>query len=695
LDNAPGLTECQVTPGERMTDVFISYKREERPLVEQIAYALVDLGFDVWFDASLTAGESFSDEINRVARLTNVNLVCWSPNAIASRWIKAEALIGFERETLAAAYISGPDGFSPPAPFNAVHTVDLRKWCAEPTPADPEWRSILRRVGQACGRPDVARWGALSVRSSSAEIRAWLDEFGESSPLHADVQALQAALVARDEVKASVQPAALERQVRDIGAKEPATQPPAQEMPSHRGQAIRPHRTPAPRAGEPPPTTGSRDASWLRALLEEERMPGAQWIAVLVCTLANAVTAMGMLSLSFALPAVRAEFGFSATQLSFLFTATVVSSVVSALAFGPFADLVGRRRVLLLGFAGAAVSLAATILASTFELFLIGRVFTGLTLGVTLGPLIATTGEWASRRARGLAVSLMVMGYSAGAVASSFVASPLIVTFGWRSMFVAAAIGAAAVTLLVYLLVPEPIPFLLSKGERGARERINHTLRRLGHAQLEELPEATPAELRARGPAQVFAQPYLFRTIVLAIGLLATSSIFALVQSFMPLIARDSGHTNAFISTAVTAMTVGSIVGALTMGFLSASRDVRRLGVYALALCATALGGFALLLGSANLVVLASFFIGITFNAAITSFYIRLASSDPAFVRATSASAVLGVGRIGSFIGPLTGGALLSQFGSAVAFFTAAAFMVVVAIGMGLVRPSERERAPI
>jgi len=658
-------------------DVFISYKREERPLVEQVADALRDLGFDVWFDAGLTAGESFSDEINRVARVANVNLVCWSPSAIASRWVKAEALIGFERDTLAAAYIAGPDGFSPPAPFNAVHTVDLRKWCAAPSSADPEWRSMLRRVGQTCGRPDVARWGALSARSSAAEIHAWLDEFGESSPLSADVQTLQDAVAARQRKKTSAEPAAPVRQARHVAVEETAPTPP---------------RTP-PRSGGSPPAKGVRDASWLRALLEEERMRRPQWVAVLVCALVNAVTAMGMLSLSSTAPAFLAEFGFANIELSNLIRATVASSVVAALLVGPFADRVGRRRVLLFGLAGAAVSLAATSLASTFELLLIARVFTGLTLGMTLGPLIATAGEWASRRSRGLAVSIMVMGYSAGGVATTFVAYPLTAAFGWRSVFVAAGVGAAAVALLVHLFVPEPIPFLLSKGARGAREKINNTLRRLGYAELEELPEASPTELRARGPGQVFASPYFFRTVVLAIGLLATTSILALPQSFMPLIARERGYGVGLITTAQTAMTLGNIVGALAIGFLSGSRDVRRLGVYALALSAAALAGFALVLSSASL-LLVSFFIGSTFTAAVTSFYIRVASSDPAFVRATSASAVLGVGRVGSFIGPMIGGALLNEFGSSAAFSTAAAFMVVVTIGMALVRPSERERAP-
>jgi hypothetical protein len=101
-----------------MADVFISYKQDERQAVDTIAAGLRALGLSVWFDARLSAGESFSDEIDREARNAGGILVCWSPSARESRWVKAEAMIGFEHDKLVACYVAGPDDFSPPAPFN-------------------------------------------------------------------------------------------------------------------------------------------------------------------------------------------------------------------------------------------------------------------------------------------------------------------------------------------------------------------------------------------------------------------------------------------------------------------------------------------------------------------------------------------------------------------------------------------------
>jgi hypothetical protein len=165
-----------------MADVFLSYKRDDREAVEVIARQLRALELSVWFDARLIAGESFNAEIDREARAANAILVCWSPAAIRSRWVVAEAMIGFDDEKLVACRVGDSDSFSPPAPFNAVHSPDLSAWLTEPTEAQANWRIVLARIGQLCGRSDIAEWGELDLDASATEVRAWLHQHS-ASPL--------------------------------------------------------------------------------------------------------------------------------------------------------------------------------------------------------------------------------------------------------------------------------------------------------------------------------------------------------------------------------------------------------------------------------------------------------------------------------------------------------------------------------
>lgn len=199
-----------------MADVFISYKREERQAVERLAHELRQLGLEVWFDASLNAGEAFSDEIDREAHAAKAILVCWSPTARESQWVKSEALIGFEQRKLAACYVAGPDGFYAPTPFNSIHAEDLRAWVSAPTNTHAGYKSILRRVGALCGRADIESYGALDVQAPASTLRAWLERH-QSSSLFMAVDEL---LHVRDAEEA--ERTRLEREARERRAREEA-----------------------------------------------------------------------------------------------------------------------------------------------------------------------------------------------------------------------------------------------------------------------------------------------------------------------------------------------------------------------------------------------------------------------------------------------------------------------------------------
>ena len=49
-----------------MSDVFISYKREERGQPRVIAKAVASRGYDTWWDVELLPGDKFADEIEAV-----------------------------------------------------------------------------------------------------------------------------------------------------------------------------------------------------------------------------------------------------------------------------------------------------------------------------------------------------------------------------------------------------------------------------------------------------------------------------------------------------------------------------------------------------------------------------------------------------------------------------------------------------
>ncbi|MEZ5995661.1 MAG: toll/interleukin-1 receptor domain-containing protein, partial [Hyphomonadaceae bacterium] len=84
-----------------MSEVFISYTREDRARVELLYTLLLDLDVPVWFDAGIEVGAEWErrifDQIDRARAM----IVCWTFAALSSHWVVREAKIGLDRNILA------------------------------------------------------------------------------------------------------------------------------------------------------------------------------------------------------------------------------------------------------------------------------------------------------------------------------------------------------------------------------------------------------------------------------------------------------------------------------------------------------------------------------------------------------------------------------------------------------------------
>lgn len=171
-----------------MTDVFISYKREERARCVAIYNALVDLKLSVWFDAHIEPGTSFDREIEREVRTAKAILVLWSELACDSDWIRAEARTGKQGERLVAARL---DDCLPPLEFASVQAVDL--FDASNFQSGEGWPQIVGRIGRLAGREGLGDFVRCEQAADAAKWQAWLAAHG-GDPLAAKARERLAAL---------------------------------------------------------------------------------------------------------------------------------------------------------------------------------------------------------------------------------------------------------------------------------------------------------------------------------------------------------------------------------------------------------------------------------------------------------------------------------------------------------------------
>lgn len=131
-----------------MAQIFISYKREDRPRAKVLATALIAKGYDVWWDVDLLPGQDFYDEIAGVIKKAKATIVLWSDKAVESRPVRSEASLADSIGTLIPARL---DPIMPPLPFNARHTIELSGWNGEED--NSEYRSLMQAIALKVGPP--------------------------------------------------------------------------------------------------------------------------------------------------------------------------------------------------------------------------------------------------------------------------------------------------------------------------------------------------------------------------------------------------------------------------------------------------------------------------------------------------------------------------------------------------------------
>lgn len=148
-----------------MSEVFISYKREDIARMEPLYALLIDLDVPVWFDAGIDVGEAWERRIETEIDKAKAVIACWTFAALSSHWVKREAEIGYLRGMLVPVRL---EPCALVAPFDQVQTADLTQWRGAPD--DPEVQKMLLALEPLLGRKNLARNARLRAGGQKEEM---------------------------------------------------------------------------------------------------------------------------------------------------------------------------------------------------------------------------------------------------------------------------------------------------------------------------------------------------------------------------------------------------------------------------------------------------------------------------------------------------------------------------------------------
>src|SRR5450432_3767078 len=407
--------------------------------------------------------------------------------------------------------------------------------------------------------------------------------------------------------------------------------------------------------------------------IDQQPGGGFQIGLLLTCAAVLFLDGFDTQAIGYVAPALAKEWGLTKSALGPVFSAGLFGLMIGALVFGPLADRIGRKKIIIFSTLAFGIGALITALVQDASTLIAIRFLTGLGLGGAMPNAIALTAEFNPRRRRATMVMIMFCGFSVGAALGGLLASALIPNFGWRSVFVVGGLAPLALVPILARRLPESVRFLALTGR--AQERV-----------AELLWSISPRAVFAPATQFVVHEPeltgipvlHLFRdgrtlvTLLLWVVFFMSLLDLYFLSNWLPTVLNDLGASVSEAAVIGSMLQVGGVVGTFALGSIIDRFSFRALTLVYFG-AVFAVGAIGQLGQSVVFVTMAIFVAGFCIVGGQTAANALAAGFYPTAVRATGVGWALGIGRVGSIVGPLVGGVLLAQKWSPAAVFMAAA----------------------
>jgi MFS transporter, AAHS family, 3-hydroxyphenylpropionic acid transporter len=353
-------------------------------------------------------------------------------------------------------------------------------------------------------------------------------------------------------------------------------------------------------------------------------------VTVALCLLCAVLEGFDIQAMGVAAPRLAPEFGLSRGQMGWVFAISNIGLVLGAAFGGWLADRVGRKPVFIGAVATFGVFTLGVALANSFTMLFVLRFLAGVGFGGALPNMMAIATELSVPRQRAQTAAIMFCGMPIGGGFSALLTQMLRPDVDWRVLFV---VGGVLPTLLI------PALWLW----------MTETLR----------PSEHKVEKRHSTWDILFGGGRKWPTLLLWAAFLPTVLILYLILNWLSSLVVAKGFAPAVAPQSAVAFNFVAVPGAILFARLVDKFGTRIPLVFAyVGLIATlvALGPAT----SLGMIVFLSGMVGFFLLGANYALYGVAATYYPLEMRGTGSGASVAVSRVGSIVGPLLGGVLLS-----------------------------------
>jgi len=424
----------------------------------------------------------------------------------------------------------------------------------------------------------------------------------------------------------------------------------------------------------------------IEQIIDDSKLGFSQLLIITLCGICLVMDGFDVQSMGYVAPSLIREWGVAKELLSPVFGAGLFGMLVGSLTFSALADKVGRRPVLIGATMFFSLCMLVTAWASTIPEMIACRFAAGLGLGCIMPNAMALAGEYSPRRSRVSIMMLVSCGFTVGGVVGGLISAALIPSFGWRAVFIAGGAIPLVIAIVMWFRLPESIQFLVVKQADPARIRKNLLL--VAPHLSASLPLDARFELHEAVKAQGVPFVELFRDgrarVTLLLWLVNFTNLLDMyfLSNWLPTVMREAGYGASTAVLGGTMLWIGGVVGTLSLGRIIDKVGFTPVltGTFIIAIISTALIGNPVVAASLGIIFLVIFLSGFAIVGGQPALNALAATYYPTALRSTGIGWSLGVGRVGSVIGPVLGGYLMHLQWTQNQLFMAAAVPAIVSL---------------
>jgi AAHS family 4-hydroxybenzoate transporter-like MFS transporter len=362
-------------------------------------------------------------------------------------------------------------------------------------------------------------------------------------------------------------------------------------------------------------------------------------------------------AIAFAAPSLVRAWNLKPGELGPVFSASLVGILFGSALFGWVGDRYGRRAALIgSNLLFGVFTFAAAYATNLTEMFWL-RLLAGLGIGGVIPNVVAINAESAPRHLRATLAIIAVGCVPIGGAIPGFVTATLVPTYGWPILFHIGGIVPIVIGIAALFGLPESIKYMaLHESQRSKLESLIATIRpdfkappnaRFVIEDEKQFPGSNPVYLFRDGLALI--TPLLW--LLFALNLMG----YFFLLSWTPTLLTAAKLPPHMAALAGAVLQVGGTVGALALcWWLQRHRFLGISLMFVLAVPVVSSIGFAGLTSPAALLT-ATFLAGFLVLGIQSGINVAGAMIYPTSLRANGSGWELGIGRIGSIVGPLVG----------------------------------------